>query len=252
MFEIQPIQKPLKTARMAMMMDGMTRTASTSQIALRALAMIDPERVSGIPGIVGAYEAAAAAARNDRELSEIGKQERARAAADSRLAGLATVGKELAQLQAEHAAKRQQATASAVRPAADASETLVDLALAALVKAENPVPGFLELADVRTRQAVARLPAVLSGLKPEEHARIVGSLVSPELALELGEEAAALGNAKSLLEYGIADLQADAHWEPGELVKRFGTELKLPGVHDAGVRLAMEAAKTAQQGVESE
>ena len=140
---------PLKTSRMAMVMGHMHGTAPTSPLALRALALIDPERVSSVPGIVRLYEGTAQAARADKELSEHGQQERARAAADSRLGGLASVAKELAKLQAEHASKRKTATASAVPPAADASETLIDLALAQMVKADNPIAFVLERADVR-------------------------------------------------------------------------------------------------------
>ena len=82
-------------------------------------------------------------------------------------------------------------------------------------------------------------------------ARVIGSLVSPLLAQELGEESAALDSAKSLLEYGIADLQAVARWSPAELVKHFGTELKLPGVLDATLHRLMDA-ETAPEGAATE
>lgn len=123
------MQTTLKTARLASMARMMAGNP-TSPLALRALAMIDPERVSSAPGIVGLFERSAAQAHGDKDLSDSGKAARVRSAADSRLMGLSTTAKELVALEKEHRQKQGEAMRRAAPPAADAAQAVIDVALA--------------------------------------------------------------------------------------------------------------------------
>lgn len=221
-----------KTARMAMVVRNMSGTP-TSPLAQRALALVDAEHLSSAPGIVGLYHRDAAAFRGNRELSEEGKSARVRAAADSRLGGVARVARDFAEIEKEHKAKQAAVLARAAPPAADSSQTLIDLALAAQVLARAPVLTFkLEGASERVRQALVRTPIELSGITPEQHARLIGTFVSPEAAAELGEEADALANGRTVVQAAINELQAVAQLDAKALVKSFGTDWQLPGVLD--------------------
>ncbi|MBS0495963.1 MAG: hypothetical protein JSS31_18910 [Proteobacteria bacterium] len=226
------MQTTLKTARLASMARMMAGNP-TSPLALRALAMIDPERVSSAPGIVGLFERSAAQAHGDKDLSDSGKAARVRSAADSRLMGLSTTAKELVALEKEHRQKQGEAMRRAAPPAADAAQAVIDVALAQQIREAKPISFVLENSSERVRQALARVPVELSGITSEQQARIVGTFVSPEMAVVLGEEQAALNGAREVIQDAISGLQGIAQVEPMELVKRFGTDWKLPGVVDS-------------------
>ncbi len=225
----------LKTHRIASIAARMVGTVS-SPLALRALALIDGERVSSAPSIIGSFEQSAAATNADKDLSEQGKATRVRSAAESRLVSLSSTAKEFVALQNEHGHKQAKAMRDAVPPATDTGQVLIDLAIAAQVKADRPLMFTIERSSERVRQALARTPPELSGITAEQQSRVVGSLVSPALAAELGEEAAALEGVRSVIQSGIDELQAVARCEPKELVARFGTDWKLPGIVDSLMR----------------
>lgn len=239
----------LRTARIASIAFRMAGTP-TSPLALRALALIDGERVSSVPGIVGLYEQSAASVRADRELSDEGKAARMRSAAASRLANVSTAARELVELEGEHRSKKNRAMHDAVPPAADAGQVLIDLALAAQIKEAKPVTFTLERASERVRQALSRTPIELSGITSEQQARVVGSLVSPTLAVELGEEEAALKSVRNVVQTSIEELQSVARFEPAELVKRFGADWRLPGVIDSLMR-RLHAENVASEAAEA-
>lgn len=223
---MQPTLKTPSIAAAARRMAG----NPTSPLALRALALIDPERVSSATGIVGAFEQRASEISGDRNLSDTGKQSNLRAAADARLMGLSGTARQFVDAEKEFNQKRADAMRRAVPPAEDASTTLIDLALAAQVKADRPLTFALENGSARMRQALARVPTELSGVTLEQHARIVGSLIAPELAVVLGQEQAALTAARDVIQVALNELQGVAECAPAELVERFGSDWKLPGV----------------------
>jgi len=216
----------------------------TSKIARSALELLDGERVSSLPSIVSSFEVKRQAINADPELSAVGKRERTRAAASAGLSNVAVLAKQVVALEAEHQSNRNAAIARAAPPVSDAPQTLVDLALAAMVRAENPVATKLVMASERVRQAVARLPRELSGITEEAHARIVGTFIDPADAAALAEEAKALPAVREAIQHGITELARDAQWEPRQLVQGFGRAWKLPGLTDALAEL-MEAESAA-------
>ncbi|MEJ3960720.1 hypothetical protein WGP40_10360 [Brachymonas sp. G13] len=225
--------KTIPTARIADITKFMVKASglsnTTSQRAQRALALIDGERVSSITGIMQAHGQRIDAIHADRELSSEGKAARGRTAAASVFGNVASVAREIAALDAEYRAEMQKAI---VIPEASVNDTLIDLALAASVKAANPTPTALTMASERTRQALARIPVELSGLTPEVQARVVGSLISPADAVRFGEEAEAIDTARQVAQAAIDELQPIAQWTPAEMVKHVGhdTGYRLPGV----------------------
>lgn len=202
----------------------------------QALALVDPERVSSVTGLLGAYHQQALGIRDDRELSPEGQASRTRAAADARLGSLTNTARQLVELEQKHAAKVQATMRGAVPAADDLRSVLADLALAAQVKATAPTTQALELASVRTRQAVARLPAELSGLADAAHLHVTASLVSPAAARELADERQALSAVREVIQAGITELADVARPAPGDLVRGFGGGgWRLPGVVESVV-----------------
>lgn len=219
--------------------EGLQR--STSPRVAEVLQMLDAERVSGIPGVLGAHQQRVSTVNSDAELSPVGKRARVNAAADSTLGNLARLARRIVALEAEH----RNATENAVQiPPADAAETLVDLALAQHLREARPIPTALLNASERVRLAAARLPIELSALKPEVHAAVRGSLIDPKLAVELGEESKALDFARQVTQSAIDELAPDAGWSPRQWVETFGGQgWRLPGVAPTmAERLAGEVA----------
>lgn len=233
-----------KTSRLAsistMMLSG--QAGSTNKRVLQAMAWLDGERITSVPGILGAYRAKAEAVHADRELSDEGKRARVRAAADSTLGNIATLAKKLVTLEQEH--KIDVSTAVPI-PKAEAADVILDLALVAHVKAAEPIPTALLNMSERVRLAVARTPPELAGIKGDLQSRVRGSLMSPDKAAQIGDEAEALGAARRVVQEAVNELASDARWEPREWVQQFGAHsgFKLPGVIDSlARRLAGEPA----------
>lgn len=202
-------------------------SASTSPRVAEALQMLDGERVSSIPSILGAHQQRVLTVNSDAELSPVGKRARVNAAAASTLGNLARLARRIVALEAEH----RNATENAVQiPKADAAETLVDLELARHLRETSPIPSALLRASDRVRLAAARMPVELTGIKPEVQASVRGSLIDPSLAVTLGEEARALDAARRVVQSGINELAGDAAWSPREWVESFGKGWRLPGV----------------------
>ena len=219
----------------------------SAPLAQAAMQLADPERVSSAPGIVGLFERDAATIRSDRDLSDEGKTARLRNLAQSRLlGGLAATARDLTRLEREHAAKKADALRSAAPPA-DAATTLVDLALAAQVKAEPATAFTLERSSQRLREALARMPLELSGLSAEAHGRVLASLIPGDTAASLGEEAAALESARKVTQRSIDELQRDARADADALIRAFGTDWQLPGVIDS-LAQRLHAGQQAQDG----
>lgn len=227
-----------------MLMGGMT--ASKSPRVAQALAWLDAERIASVPGILNAYRAKTATVHGDRELSDDGKRARVRAAADSALGNIASLAGKVAALERQH---RQDAATAVPIPKADAADVILDLALAAHVKAADPIPTVLLNMSERVRLAVARTPPELAGIAPDVQARVHGSLMNPDKAVQLGDEAQAIGAARQVVQAAIDELAPDAKWEPREWVQHFGADSgwKLPGVvQSLADRLSSEAATTGE------
>jgi hypothetical protein len=222
----------MSTAQRLISMNSlMTRSlrGSSSPRVREAMAWIDPERVSSLHGLLSAYHAKADTINRDAMLSEEGKREQLRSAASTTLGNVAGLAKKIAEVEAKHHEER----ASAVPlPKADAAEVLLDLALVAHVKHAQPIPSALERMSPRIRLAVARTPPELAGIPPDVQARVHGSLIDPERAVQLGEEAQALGAARNSAQAALDELAPIAGWEPRALVQHFGARAgwKLPGV----------------------
>lgn len=235
-----------KTHRAALVAGILSRSAHTD-IARRALHLIDPERVSSVPSLVSDFTAKVAAVGDDKNLSAHGKREATRAAASSRLGNVATAARELVSLERQHATRRNAILAHAAPPSADAAQTLVDMELARLVKAEAPTPTALTFASERVRQALARLPVELTGIDEATHARIVGTFVSPLEAMELEEESAVLADARRVVQAGIDDLAPAADWSAREVLEAFGADggWNLPGLVQTLERVKAAASEAA-------
>lgn len=220
---------------------GLTNTAAPR--ARKALDLLDDTRVSSIPSMMAAFNQRAASIRADRELSDEGKSTRIRSAANSIFGNVASAAREIAELEQQH--KAEMATAVVI-PEADAAATLIDLALAAHIRAENPTPTALTMASERTRQALARIPVELSGITPEVQTRVIGSLIPSADAARFIDEAAAIAAARDVAQAAIDELQPVAKWTPRELVQYIGADsgYRLPGVvQSLADRLSAEKAE---------
>lgn len=209
---------------------------SRSKVVIDALQAIDPERVSSIPSMLTSYLGKIGSIRQDRELSDEGKKTRIQSAASSQLGNIATLAKSIAALEAQHRADRDSAVPL---PKAEVADALIDLALVQQIRQANPIPSKLVNMSERARLALARMPLELSGLTPDVQAKVHGSLMSPEKAAQLQEEAQALNSARAVVQSAIEELAPDAKWSPRELVDNFGTAWKLPGVVSPEVVLRM-------------
>lgn len=238
---------PTTAARMAQIANLMTGRLNRGYPRVaEALKQIDPETVSSATSIVSAYLAKRNAINADRELSAEGKTARIKAAADSTLGNIAAVARKVAALDLEH---RQDLARAVPLPPADPVSVHIDIALARLIAEQRPIPTKLQMMSERVRLAVARLPAELSGIAPEVHAKVHGSLMDPVTAARLGDEAAALSSARSVAQAAIDEIAPDAKWAPGDLVQHFGTDtgFRLPGIYDAAAaaRMAQESQAAA-------
>lgn len=203
---------------------------SASPRAADAFKLIDGEAVSSLPGLVNVFRQRRAAIDADQTLSDLGKREQLRAFANSHLGNIATKARRVVELESEYAKDR----ASAVPlPKADASETLIDLALAQHIRSTEPIPTALMTMSERVRLAIARVPVELSGLTAETQARVHGSLMNPAKALQFATEAQAIGAAREVTQAAIDEIATHAEWPAAELVRHFGTHWRLPGVADS-------------------
>lgn len=170
-----------------------------------AWSVIDPERVSSVIGIMKSYHDRIAQVNADKSLSPVGKAEKVAAITESTFGNVATLAKRVARLEEEHRQDDARATAEAI-PKADPSETLIDIELARIARAEGKIPTALEHANPRFRMALARVPAEISGITEQTRARLRGSLVDPQVASVLGERAEALGLARNAVQRAITEL----------------------------------------------
>lgn len=200
-----------------------------------ALQLIDVERVSSVPSLVHAFDQKRESISIDRNLSQHGKQEQIRAAANSVLGNIATLAKRLTDLESDY--ERDRATVPLPKP--DAADMLLDLELARHIRASEPIPSRLVEMSERVRLAVARVPVELSGISVATQARVHGSLMSQQKAAQLSSEAHALEAARNVTQAAISELAPQANWLATELVRHFGTKWRLPGVTDStALRLA--------------
>lgn len=224
------------------------RYGAISTRADRGLALIDRERVSSVPGILGIYERDKGPIRADVKLSAIGQQERIQEIATSRLASIATVAKAVVELEQEYLAEERQQMALPEWSQQDPVE--VDLALVALVASQKArastdsdarnfmVDLVLGKSTRRVRLAVARLPFELSGITEEEHTRIRHSLISAAHAARLDGESQIIGAARRITQSAIDYLTTEAQPSHSELVNLFGNSWKLAGTTSPEERMA--------------
>ncbi len=207
----------------------------------KAFNIIDPERVSSATGIYGAFSQRRDAVLADKELSPVGQKARISSLAESTFGNIAKLARDIAEMEAAHKAAVNTAV---VIPKADASDTLIDLALAAKVMADDKVPTILEnTASERVKHALVRIPVELSGITPETQTRIRGSLISSEKAAEFGEAAEALSAARSAVQSVINEVSSQFDATPREKAAMVGPGWKVPGFIDtAGKLSALEAA----------
>lgn len=229
--------KAIRTARAAAILTKRLAPSSSPRVA-EAIQALDPERVSGVPGIVAAFEARAEQIRRDRELSAEGQRARIKAAAGTALGNIAGIAQRIAAMEVEHRAD----SGNVPLPPLDATIVMVDLALAAQIKADQATSFALEYASERVRLAAARMPRELTGLTPEQQARAHASLMPADVAARIGDEAVALDAARTVVQAAIDELALTAGLEARELVQLFSNAWRLPGVATtmAG-RLASEA-----------
>lgn len=223
------------------MLSDLGVSARSPRVA-QALAWLDAEKITSAPGILAGFRQRADAIMADRDLSDSGKRDRVRAAADSTAGNIATLAKKLVALEQAH--NIDVSTAVPI-PKADAADVILDLALVAHVKSAEPIPSKLLNMSERIRLAVARTPPELTGIAPDLQARVHGSLMSPDKAVQIGDEAQAIGAARSVVQHAINELAPDVKWEAREWVQQFGAHsgFKLPGIVDSLARkLAGEPA----------
>jgi hypothetical protein len=206
---------------------------SGSALVAEVLKAIDAERISSAVSILGAHAAKSEAIRADRELSDEGKKARIKSSADSHLGNVGVVAKKIAALEAQH----KSATSKSVplpRPT-DPWEIQCDFEIARHIKDKGLTPyqltsvGAGEI-DARIREAIARVPAALSGLSPEKQALIRGSLIDPTMAVQFSEEEAALRAAREVIQAALYELAPEAEWSAREWVEHVGPAWNLPGV----------------------
>lgn len=239
-----------KSTRLALasraLADSGELTTSTSMRVAQALAMLDQDRITSVPGLMKARDDRAGVVIGDRDLSDEGKRSRVKAIASSTLGNLASLAKKIVELEAEY---QKDAATAVPLPEASPADVLIDLALASYVKQVNPIPTKLENMSERVRLAIARTPPELAGIEPAVQARVLGSLMSPDKAVQLGDEKQALQLARNVVQAAIHDLSADAQEAPREMVRMFGTDWKLPGVAESmAERLASEPAPGGSEG----
>jgi len=218
-----------------------------SEITARAYALVNPESVGSATGILSLLERDAAAVRRDKELSDAGKANRIGALAKSRLENLAPLARKVIELETEYRAGETEALRL---PEASPSETLIDLALAAHVReVDEGAVRIRLLADDRTKLALSRVPAALSGLNPDEQTKIRHSLLPATVAQRLDAESHAVSAARGTVQQAIDALTGHApDIAHRELVGLFGDGWKLRGAVSQEERLARIRQQLNQDG----
>ncbi|KWT83881.1 MULTISPECIES: hypothetical protein [unclassified Variovorax] len=239
-----------KSSRLAMVSRAIAHsnelTASTSMRVAEALAMLDHERITSVPGLMKSRDERAGVVMGDRDLSDEGKQSRVKGIASGTMGHLASLAKKIVEMEAEY---RKDAASAVPLPEASPADVMIDLAIAAYVKQANPKPFQMEGMSERVRLAIARTPPELAGIEPAVQARVLGSLMDPAKAVQLGDEKQALEMARNVVQAAIHDLSPDAQETPREMVRMFGTGWKLPGVAESmAERLASEPAPGGSEG----
>lgn len=207
---------------------------------LEAFQQVDDERMSSATGVLKRFLAKVDEVEADKELSQVGKTARIKEAAASALSNLQKPASIVTRLENE---ARKRAEMAVVIPKPDMNDTLIDLALAAQVKAEGKAPSLLEHGSERMRIALARMPEELSGLKPADRARMRGSLIDPHLAQELGQTTAAIESARETVQRAIDIVAPRLDMRPSDKAAMVGTGWRIPGLS------ATVAALHAQEGV---
>jgi hypothetical protein len=220
---------------------------AVSDRADAALALLDPERVTSIPGIVGLYERDISGVRADVTLSDVGKQGRYQSMAASRLQNLTAAAKTVVELEAQYLT--EEANAVQLPPWSETDRVEVDIALAALVreqearsatdtKAREFINSLHRNASEQMRRAVARLPVELSGLSREQHGKVRHSLVPPSVSARLDAESKVIYAAREATQAAISYLGCQAKAEQRVLVGYFGNNWKLSGSSTPEERIA--------------
>lgn len=216
---------------------GITYKA-VSDRADRALALLDSERITSVPGLLGLYERDTGGVRADVTLSDVGKQERFRSMAASRLQNLTEAAKTVEELEGQYLTDEAQALQ--LRPWSETDRVEVDIALASLVReqqartatderARSFISGLHRNGSEQMRRAVARLPLELSGLSREVHDKVRHSLVPATTAARLDAESKAIFAAREAVQSAIEYLSGEAKSEHRQLVGLFGNRWKLNG-----------------------
>ncbi|MDR6857233.1 hypothetical protein [Variovorax guangxiensis] len=213
---------------------GLPRDAAHT---LEAFQQIDDERVSSATGVLRRFWSTVDEVHANKELSEVGKKARIAEAAGSALSNLKKPAEIVTRLEAN---LRTRAATAVVLPKPDVNDTMVDLALAALVKSQDKVPTLLVNSSERVRVAIARMPEELTGLKPADRARIRGSLIDPNLAQELGQTTAAVEAARYAVQNAIDAVAPSVDMAPSDKAAIVGPGWRIQGV--SATAAALQAA----------
>lgn len=239
-----------KTHRLASVV--MMRSSGLVTPAARdVLLLVDHERVSSAPGIVTAFLREVAAIQSDRTLSDVGKAERIKPLAASRLLGpLASVARDFVRLEAAHAQHRARLLEKAAAP--NDAAVVIDLALAAKFESAGPATTHsIHRASQRSREALARMPRELTGLTAEQQLHAIASLIPGTDAVALAEVEQALESAKKVIQSALDELQGAARSEPDQLVRYFGASWALPGVAASLAQRMVDKAAAADAASEA-
>jgi hypothetical protein len=242
--------KAQQTARAALSLMKASGNASGSPLVAEALNFIDGARANSIPSVLTALGGKRQAVMNDKDLSDVGKRGRVKEIASSHLGNVASMAKKLAAMEKQ---LREQRTAAVPIPKADAADVLMDLALAQHIKSANFKPSELVSMGERARLAVARCPLELTGLTPEVHARVHGSLMDPRKATQFAEEAQSLDAARTVVQAAINEVGPEAGWQASELIEAFGADWEIPGMAQTQVeRMAAGGPQNAWDALRNE
>jgi len=219
--------KAQQIARASLALMRASGNTSGSPLVSETLNVIDGERANSIPSILSALNGKRQAVLGDKELSDLGKSGRVKDIARSHLGNVAALAKKVVAMEKQH--REARATAVPI-PKADAADVLMDLALAQHVRSANLKPSELVSMGERARLAVARCPLELTGITPEVHARVHGSLMDPRKAAQFAEEAQALDTARAVVQAAIREVAPEAQWQASELIDAFGADWEIPGM----------------------
>lgn len=167
-----------------------------------AFSVVDPERVSSAVGIVNRFWQRVAALKGDAELSPLGKDKRISELAETALAQLASPAGKLREMREAYTEEAEAITRDAV-PNPSFVDALHDIEIARLARESDKIATLLEMGTERERLALVRTPPEITGLKRETVERLRGSLVSPDVAVQLESRTAALEAAKTGIQTAI-------------------------------------------------